>query len=135
MDRGQIFIGKKLSGLESIEDLNKELAKYGYKWDEGKWETIRLDGGKAKYAVHYNDETDFPQDGFIFGIEALATYAPFEEYASQCRGIGCEIPEQLPSGYERDWIQEINLKKFQDLLKETQKDIPDAQVLLMDMHY
>jgi len=129
MDRGQLFIGKKLE-VDSIEALDTELKKYGHqcRFEPGEPETIevsRLDGQPTEYNIHYNDETHPFDDGCIFGIEAVAAYVNFTEYTG----------EQLPHGGERDWIQDTSLDKLAEELARVKKDIPDARALLMDLHY
>lgn len=130
MDRGQIFIGLKLSGIDHSEELNQFLAEYGYRWDDDEYEAVRIDGERAKYQIHWNSETGLFVDGnTIFGIEAVAAYVNFSE-----PGMG-GIPTSISSGYSRDWVQEIDLEKLAELHEEVKRDIPGAKVLLMDMHY
>ena len=60
----------------------------------------------------------------------VAAYVNFSEKDSSGR-----IPPSISSGYSRDWIQEVSLEKLAQLLDEVKKDIPDARILLMDLHY
>jgi len=132
MDRGQIFIGIKLEGLRDEEELNIELAKYGYRYDCEELDIERLDGGKTKYEIHYNDECDPLRDGAIFGIEAIEAYINCTDFNPN---IEARKDGRASSGYNRDWIQELDLEKLAQLKMEVQQDIPDAQVYLMDLHY
>ncbi|MFH1211222.1 MAG: hypothetical protein V1645_04900 [archaeon] len=134
MDRGQIFIGKKLE-VKDYKTLNRELEKYGHRWDSKKRAVMRIDGQQTKYGLYCNNQTDPIEDGCIFGIEALKAYVNFEEYAAMYRHNLGKDPEKLPDGAERDWIQEISLEKLVEKIELVKKDIPDAKVLLMDLHY
>ena len=134
MDRGQIFIGKRLE-VDSHKALNQELNRYGYEWNPRKREARRIDRQPIEYKVYWNNETNPIGDGCIFGIEALAAYVNCREYAAQHRVmLGTEMGI-LPNGGERDWIQEISLDKLAEELDRVRRDIPDAMLLLMDLHY
>lgn len=143
MDRGQLFIGVKFDTLKSEDELNTELAKYGYRKTHylaktqghhltKDWGTERLDGRETRYEVRFNNDCGigFPGQGVVFGIEAAAAYVHFSEKDEFGR-----IPQSISRGYSRDWIQEVSLEKLAQLLAEVKKDIPDARVLLMDLHY
>ncbi len=134
MDRGQIFIGKMLDAKD-YKTLNKELKKYGHRWNSRNGKVMRIDGQQTKYGLYWNSQTDPIEDGCIFGIEALKAYVNFKEYAAMHRHYLRKDPEGLPSGSERDWIQEISLEKLVEEVELVKKDIPDAKVLLMDLHY
>jgi hypothetical protein len=57
------------------------------------------------------------------------------EYAATYKTLVGKEMEELPSGSNRDWIQEISLEKLAEELSRVRRDIPDAMVFLMDLHY
>ena len=132
MDRGQIFVGKKIE-VESYEELDKELRPYGFRWDEKEYNVIRIDGKPSEYRLHWNDELELFEANAVFGIEALVSYVDFIEYTGK-KETDVE-PTLLPDGYERDWIQKISIDKLANELVRVREDISDAEIYLMDLHY